>query len=584
MVLSGIALAIVALLGWIWLSRGFFPAFLNMLCCLAAGAIAFGVWEPVAYLLLSKVNGNNLMGGVVWSISLALPFAVAMTLLRAVVDLCCPNNMKFDKTTNAVGGALCGAVSGVITAGILIISMGFLRVERDFMDYNPVSQQANGSFKADKALMFPVDTITAAFYKQVSNGSLATATPLARWYPDLQYVPGTMRYSFGRGKSRNTIDLKDFDVWRRFTVGGKDSSLSEVLKDDWQPKVSQNVSDTRGENFPPNSIIHGFVLNFQPSARERSGSIVMGNSQMRLLAEKAGPKPEYMTIHPIAVISQAQSEKVGFARFRFDSPDTFISSIGGASETRMGFEFPVPPGFEPIALYVKNVRVPLRPDNTIVAYASAAERDAAIRTGKVFDLPVETDTGIPIRNATAGGPPKESELGIRFGTQFKNVIQKGQERSMQYTDNQLVEGHEVFEIRILEKNRGIDRGLQINQFQSKPDTVIAQVEVSAGNPLTWLGKVPVTDTTPAPQLVDTDGQYYDPIGYMYEEQNKLITYHINRGQPIRLMSDLPSLSVSRSDQVLTLLFDVSKGVKLAKMQMGGTLIHEFKPPMATVTR
>lgn len=583
MILSGISLAIVALLGWIWLTRGFFPAFLNLVCCLAAGAIAFSVWEPVAYMMLGKVDGNGAMGGIVWSVALALPFAVAMGLLRALVDVCCPNNMKFDKATNAIGGALCGAASGVITSGILVISIGFLRVERDFMDYNPVTAQANGGFREDKSLMFPVDSITAAFYKHVSNGALATGTPLARWYPDLEYVPGAMRYSFGRGKGRNTIDLKDFDVWKRFTVGGKDTSLPDLLRDDWQPTVPQNVADAQGENFPPGSTIQGFVLNFQPSSRERSGSVVLGNSQVRLLVEKAGSN-ERKTIFPVAVISQAQSEKVGFARFRFDAPETYISSIGGASETRMGFEFPVPPGYEPIALYVKNARVALSSTNKITTFADAHERDTAIRKGTLFEKPAEMDTITDNRPKTQVGPPKDSELEIRFSPGYKYVIQKGQERGMQYTDNSLVEGHEVFEIRVLEKNRGIERSLQISQFQTKPDTVVTQIDVTAGKPLSWLGKVPVTETTPAPQLFDTDGQAYDAIGYIFEEQGKFITYHINRGKPIRTMADLPSLSASRSDQTLTLVFDVSKGVKLARMAIGTNVIHEFKPPMPTVDR
>ncbi|MBL8962716.1 MAG: hypothetical protein KF787_03695 [Phycisphaeraceae bacterium] len=585
MALSGLAIAVVALLGWIWLTRGFFSAFLNLICCVAAGAIAFAVWEPIAYMLLGKIGGNDALGGTIWAISLGLPFAVAMALLRAVVDQCCPSNMKFDTVTDAVGGAACGVGAGIITAGILVISMGFLRVERTFMGHNPVTFQSNGSLKTDKGLILPVDTLTSRLYRMLSNGSLSTSTPLAAWYPDLEYVPHSIRLSFGRGKARNTINTKDFEVWKRFRVGGEGVSFSDVLRDDWEPQVSQSVSDIDGSPFPSGSALEGFVLNFQPSSRERSGSVVIGNAQVRLLIEKPGAEPEHRIVHPVSVISQATSERVGFARFRFNVPDTFITSVGGASETRMGFEFPVPPGFQAKALYVKNTRVVIPPENKPIVYPTAAARDAEIRSGKMFALPVDYDTITPIRTTVASIANRtDQELGIMVSPGLGFTIQRGTERGLTTEDVNVIEGQEVYEIRMFDKTRGIDRNLRIDQFQTKSDTVIVQISVGGDRPLTWLRKVPVVETTPAPQLVDTDGQVYEAIGYIYDEQNRYRTIRFNRSRPIRLMSDLPSMSAQREDQKMTLIYDVSRGVRLAKFQMGGTVLHEFKPPMNTVDR
>ncbi len=581
MIVSGIAIAIIALLGWIWLSRGFFPAFLNMICCIAAGAIAFALWEPIAYALLDQFNGNDAMGGTVWGISLAMPFALSMALLRAAVDKCCPANMKFDTVTNAVGGGACGAIAGVITAGIVIISMGFFRVEREFLGYTPVTQQANGSLQYDSSLIVPVDKLTASLYKHASTAAFASSDPLARWYPDLAYVPATNRISFGDGKGRNTINLKDFDVWRRFTVGDKSSRLSDLLVDDWN-KTAQTITDIEGSPYPAGTRLEGFVLNFQPSARERSGSVVIGNAQIRLLAEKAGEDPQYLTIHPISVISQAQSEKRAFGRFRFDAPDTFVASVGGASETRMGFEFPIPPGYEPIALYVKNTRVSIPQDKKPVAYATRESRDQAIRKGDMFDQPAEEDLLVPTSRPQVATNPRDQDLGVLISNVLRFIIQRGTERSLRTEEENILEGHEIYEKKLFDSTRGIDRQLQINKFQPKPDTVIVQVEVSIGKPLSWNGKVAIGADSGGigPQLVDAEGQVYEPVGYIYDE-GKYRTIHFNRSQPIRSAMDLPSLSQSRQDQELTLLFDVSKGVKLAKFQVGSTVLHTFKPPMPT---
>ncbi|MCK6477701.1 MAG: hypothetical protein L6Q35_12825 [Phycisphaerales bacterium] len=584
MIMTGLAVAVVALLGWIWLTRGFFPAFLNLACCVAAGAIAFGVWEPLAYMLLSKFEGNGGLGGVVWAVALALPFAVSMAILRAATDAACPANMKFDVATNSIGGGVCGALAGVITSGILILSLGHLRVERDFMGYSPMTQQANGSLKHDKALLVPVDRLTAGFYKLVSNGSLATAEPLAKWYPDLEYVGPANRISFGEGKARNTIAPKDFEVWRRFTVGTKETSLADLLKDDWEPAVSQSVADVKGEQYPAGSTLEGFVLNFQPSAREQGGAVVVGNSQLRLLLEKPGSKPEHKVVYPVSVISQVGPEKVTFGRFRFNVPKTFITSVGGASETRMGFEFVCPPGFQPIALYVKNTRVNIPPaSKPALTFDSASARDAAIRSGALFEQPAEGDSPTPVRQEPRG-PDNEREMGIMVTAQLPYVLQRGTERGMATDEDAIVEGQETFELARLQKNRGIDRNLRLDQFQTKRDTVLVQIKVEGGQRLTWLGKVPVVESTPAPQLVDTDGQVYEAVGYVFEDQDKYVTYRFNRGQPIRMMADLPAISAQRKDQKLTLVFDVSRGVKLAKFQVGSDVIHEFKPPMPTTER
>ncbi|HLO39782.1 MAG TPA: CvpA family protein [Phycisphaerales bacterium] len=587
MVLNLVVIVVIALLGWVWLTRGFFSAFLNLVACVLAGAIAFGVWEPLAYFLLTKLDGNSAWGGTVWAVSLAIPFAVSMALLRAGLDAACPSNMKFSTAVDSVGGGVCGALSGLIASGIILLSGAFLRLETSFGGYEPVGQQPNGSLRTDAGLWVPADRLTAAFYKTASNGSLSTATPLAKYYPDLEYVPYAMRISFGDGKARNTIALKDFDVWRRFTVGDKNSSLADALKDDWNPTVSQNVTDINESPYPAGTVLHGFVLNFQPSARERSGSVVLGNAQLRLLLENTARKGDYRTVYPVSVICQAKPDKRAFARFRFDAPNTYVSSTGGSAEARMGFEFPVPPGYEPIALYVKNTRVELPESKKPVAYSSAQDRDARIRNGSIFDIPAEEDS-ITSNRATRPAVQSQNQdardLGILIGPQLGFIMQRGTERGLTTEDEAVVEGQETYEIAMFRNTRGIERSLQINKFLERPDTVIVQFSAEAGKPMTWLGKVGVDKGTPAPTLVDTDGQTYEPVGYIYDEQDKLRTVRFNRGQPMRTMDDLPSMSTSRQDQKLTLIYDVSKGVKLDKLVVGTTVIHQFKPALPTVNR
>ncbi|MDI1290704.1 MAG: hypothetical protein PSX37_12235, partial [bacterium] len=81
--LSLIAIAIMLLTAYIWLTRGFFSAFLHMICVVLAGGIAFAVWEPFAYLLLDK---GRFLESTAWCLGLALPFTAALLVLRLICD------------------------------------------------------------------------------------------------------------------------------------------------------------------------------------------------------------------------------------------------------------------------------------------------------------------------------------------------------------------------------------------------------------------------------------------------------------------------------------------------------------------
>ena len=83
------SLVLVLAITWVWLNRGFFNAFVHMLCTIAAGAIAFAFWEPLAYLImgLSPDKGFlTFLGYIAWGTGLILPFAVSLIVLRFATD------------------------------------------------------------------------------------------------------------------------------------------------------------------------------------------------------------------------------------------------------------------------------------------------------------------------------------------------------------------------------------------------------------------------------------------------------------------------------------------------------------------
>ncbi len=213
MTMNLIAICIVALLAYIWLTRGFFSALLNLMCVIAAGAIAFGVWEPLSLFFLAKAGTSGVgatLGDAAWALGLGLPFLVALALLRAVTDALLPSNAQCGTVGDYVGGGLCGLLAGIIVAGISIMSLSFLRVAPDFMGYKGMDYSISGAIKKNDSLWVPVDKLTAGLYAFTSKRSFSTSEPLAKWYPAVHEAGHELRLNFGDGRRATPSSPRTF--------------------------------------------------------------------------------------------------------------------------------------------------------------------------------------------------------------------------------------------------------------------------------------------------------------------------------------------------------------------------------------
>ncbi|MGA1517490.1 MAG: hypothetical protein ACO396_06925, partial [Phycisphaerales bacterium] len=68
-VLNLLILGLAALIAYWWASQGAFSALLHLLCVIAAGVLAFAVWEPVAIKLL----GMGALSNFAWGLGLLAP-------------------------------------------------------------------------------------------------------------------------------------------------------------------------------------------------------------------------------------------------------------------------------------------------------------------------------------------------------------------------------------------------------------------------------------------------------------------------------------------------------------------------------
>jgi hypothetical protein len=591
-----IAVATVGAVTYLWVTRGFMSSLIHMLCVLVAGAIAFGVWEPLSMFLLNSAPDRgfgSFLSDIAWGLGLALPFAISLALLRVSVDALLPFNAQCDPAVDYIGGGVCGFVSGVISAGIMVLSIGFLRVAPDFWGHSPLqytTQNSRGSLERPAGSFVPwVDRITATLYSNLSLTTLRTSTPMAVWHPEFDTYPGALRQTY-EGKSRTTIKPKDFEVIGWYNVGDpqRPVALNELLVDHWND-VAQRITDIHGQNIT-SGYMTGLVVRFKSGARERGGFIVAGNGQLRLVCEPTDGSGASRALHPVAVITRtADPTKTDYARFRFDSDGMYISSVGGEADAVMAFEFPVPQGFRPLALYVKGVRYPLADRKAGKAFESPKVRDEALRSGKFEGM---ANAGMPIRDAegnpiviSQGDANMWTPALVQVGPGMPFIIQKGIEGSLAVSQFgrawQVDSGEAKFTKAALERGRGIDTKIQINRFSVDESTALVKIDISPGvRPAEFSRILETAERDVPPELIDTNGRRFQAVGFIYDDGN--ITHlRYTRGQPIRGLSELPSVSRNTPERRLTLLFIVSRGVEIKELRIGRSLVEEYKETVKT---
>lgn len=589
-------------LGYLWMTRGFFSAFLHLLCTIAAGAIAFALWEPVSHLLLGVLPTTGFarfLHGMSWGIGLIAPFLVSLLVLRVIVDKTVKANVTQITAIDYAGGVVCGAAASAIAVGFLVIGIGYFRLGSNFLGYQPAwySEGRNGSVVRKDKLWLPVDSIVAKLYGSMSENALATGEPLTKWRPDVELTGFTTRMSPGGGAGRNTFNHDDFRIFRTYTVGESSTQARELLTDSFD-ETPQAYEDLSGQPVATGQIF-GYILEFKAGAKEDSkgAQVLVSNGQIHLIAEKTDATaegPRSKTVYPVAAISQAQaSDGDLFGRWRYDAEDVYIASVGGASAVKMAFEFLVPSGYQPIGLSVKNARINLGDAGAgdPTSYASTSRRDAAITSGALIrgstevsfdesDAVVVADSDVRVSFGRDLAPPGvyiTNRLGYTLDRQTAN---RGLEVEEDGRDNAIFGGQGSFSDEEVKAGRNSDRSFRVERFGVARDQNMVQIGVSGEDmPASLLS--PVVRQLPAdlaPRLVDTNGNYYEALGWVYED-NEGVWIRFTPSDTIESLNELPkSLSRARTDQKLRLLFLVSRGAEISHYVFGEKAILKFEAP------
>jgi hypothetical protein len=580
----------VLFIAYLWTQQGLFSAFLHFVCTLIAGAIALAVWEPLVYGALLGMRQD-----LAWSLGLIVPFLAALVILRIASDKLIPSNLKFDEGTDFIGGGAFGLGAGVITAGMILLSVGFMRLPHSFAGYAPAKYDTNGNVIAGDTLWLPADMLTVRLYETLSTGGFTAGdSALARRQPNLHRQAGMVRMTV-RDKGNVAITPGSVSVLGTYRVqGGPIYTDSFFLSPEGEP-VRQQVAYLDGSTPPANAELFGVALNFNAAARESTGQVVVGPGQMRLLVRTTDG--EVMGVQPIAAISQAAGDTLELGRWRFDAPEVVVASTSTAAETRMAFEFPIPAGATPIDLLIKNLRIPASQLGSTETFATPDARDEAIRDGRIVGLNL-TPSGRPAATtsrpaSTAGTTGSAGGAFVVNGADRNTWATAGIQMNRSLPSGPILKSKIRSSVGFNEADDGLTRAnltqskqdvvatggpqnLRVQEFAKVPGAAIVQVDVSFRSPLTIAGRaVDQAMRFSVPVLRDRNGQVYTPIGF-YTEDGDRFELKFDPASQLQL-AELPTISRSAPQMEVVLIYAVTDGVELTEFAFGNTTIATFSP-------
>jgi hypothetical protein len=592
MVFNLLVIGLVGLSAYLWSTKGFFSALLNLVATVFAGALAFALWETVAMLLLKTMGSQQMVVDMAWGLGLGGTFGLLLAALSGLMMATISSDVPIKGPANAIGAAACGLLSGILATGIGAIAVSHVRSNPDFLGFQPIQyDKATGSIVRESNLWVPVDTLTAGLYGRLSEASLRSGSPLAQYRPRSADLGHLSRSGPAMVTLRNTARPGDAAVAGRYTVGAvSPAKLSELLTDTFDKRV-QKIVTLDGEAIESGEfVIEGVVI--VPGAglkTERVNQIVFGAANVTLLVRDAEDTVT-TAVQPVAMISQAQGDSRRLGRWRFDAADIFVTTVGGASEPPMAFEFVVPKGSVPQAIIVRNLRLSLLdpetglPRKPFEQFLSVESRDAAVRSREILDLaaaaaPLDAEGAEVLK-----GLNTESSA-IRLSNRMQSItINKTLVTSRGFTldeKNLIIDGEGQFLPTELE-SRIPDRALAVESLAVDATTSIVQVDVGPRSALSLLGEASA-GVPGSPTLVDNLDQRYEAVGFIYKDGTS-VRIRFTPGRPITSVTELPSLTRSRTDQSLLVLFRVTPGVRLKAYAIGTKVVAELSPPLEVTSQ
>jgi hypothetical protein len=325
MILSVVLILFVGLVAYLHYIQGLLNGLISVVLALIATAVAIGQYEPLATAVSGGKYNDQAQG-----ICLVALFALTYLIGRLIFDKMVPGNVRLPHLVEAIGGAVCGLIAGLMGTGIIAIALqtmpfglsiaGYTRyplaAERERsvavpggdgnrqVDRMVIDQMKNMDYeKEESGLLLPVDDLVVGFAKRMSNGgALATDRPFESVHPDLIQELFAQRAGIEIGAKHTASNAKGTQVEVvQVNVLGKLKKFVGEFDKIWPPDEHTKGDLAAG----PGHTLIAVTVTFKSDAADEDHLVRISPGSVRLVTKQSdgGWKNNY----PIGTVQQGQA-------------------------------------------------------------------------------------------------------------------------------------------------------------------------------------------------------------------------------------------------------------------------------------
>lgn len=353
-------------------------AFATIIAIICASMIAFGFFEILANVFISRGDNSQYTSLVPWAqaLSFLLLFVLSFAILQTGVTYLTRNTVDLGMLPERIGRVICGLIAGVFASGIVLtaLEMAPLPLSYPYQRFDP----AQLDIKRPQGVLLKTNGLVTSLFGFLSNGSFSGKRSFATLHPDfldqlfLNRLFGTSDAGVVTSVTP-AIEVPKPGVWPASQAIAEqvDTFVGEL-----RTRGGKVATEQGGATVPlPVSPDSGFVptivrVGIRKSAIRGTPTIsggVFTPSQLRVIAKRKGYGDDPLAgdgvnVYPIGYLAAADKLqispliKVGTDNFAEDANSKYID-----------FVFCVPNGFEPVLVELKLNSVVEIPRGAIVS-------------------------------------------------------------------------------------------------------------------------------------------------------------------------------------------------------------------------
>jgi hypothetical protein len=540
---------------WYGFVQGFFSAFLHLMVVIVSGSIALAFWEPIAQGML-----YNMMGGQAWGAALVFPFVTLLLALRLIMDRLVPDNMDFSKLTNMIGGGICGLFSGILSAGLLIIGMGFMGFSSNLGGYQPLVVNDDNSIHGSpgQGIVGNAVVTTAGFYNMLSGGAFSSGHPLSLYLPDLAKQAAMYRVrtddanaSIAAGPNAVTI------------TGGKYFiSDTDIPADPYFKFALKQRPDQKPEDKQLVCIDTQWTNGKDPHTFDGDNTLRVQSSQVRLVVWSQGSRVDAQSLAPIGY-SRLVKPATGERHYHCFSLKKMSKSANNANpDQRIAWFFLLPKDYKPKFLMTRRLRLP-------VPVKSSDDPDEMVQ------LIGDWKDAIPTEDMDTGGLDPALYQKLEITSRLPVNLSRNFATGMKFSGKSILNGHKFMP----KPPRYPSPAVRIETVYTPSHTALVRIRMSYEKLRDMFGE---TEASPNRKksfwLEGRSGQKWYSIGYVLFKVNRSIRINIDRSL-IKTGEGLPMDNIGRGDEFY-LYIPVPRGVTIQWYKIGDNSPNASPKPSA----